>query len=377
MRKSFSKLAFTASLGLALALTLSCGDSDSGGGDSGAVTKDKISGVCEKGPFSQAMVTIYELNENMEKTGNSFTGTTDGKGNYVVEITSGKLASPYIVLEVNGKYANEVSGGQTTGSIKLNAVADVSGSKSTANINVLTHLEYDKVIKLAKSGKKFEEAKKEAQKEVLNALGFSATGVKNSEDISLFGGSASDSLLLVASVWLQGERSVQDVSALLEKFSEQIKDNGTLSSSTKAEIENGFKNVDLGEVMDNLQNLNPDAKVPDIEDIKDKFPKDDPSSGSAGTSSSSSGGEQPILSSSSGGAPYPSSSSILPPQDTTSILPPRDTTSILPPRDTTSILPPRDTTSILPPQDTTIVDTTNALKMLLKRTFVANAPTCR
>ena len=289
MRKQPLKLALTVGFLLAITFTFSCsGDSGGGGGDSGTIKREKISGVCEKGPFAKgSVVKIYELNAKFEKTKNSFEGKTDGKGYFEIEIKNGKLASPYIVLEVSGKYMNEVSGKLSTTPITLNAVADVS-DKSKANVNVLTDLEFDKVMKQVKSGTKFEDAKKEAQKEVLNALGVSGIKGKNSEDISLFGSSPSDSVLLAVSVLLQGDRSTEEVSDLLADISSEIEKNGTLSNSTKSEVANGLADVDMDKVRDNILSLNPDAKVPDFDQVYV------PSSSSTTTSNSS------VVSSSSG-----------------------------------------------------------------------------
>jgi len=286
MRTLFSKIAFTAALMLAITFTFSCSGDGGGGGNSDAIKREKISGVCEKGPFAKgSVVKIYELNAKFEKTKNSFEGKTDGKGYFEIEIKNGKLASPYIVLEVSGKYMNEVSGKLSTTPITLNAVADVS-DKSKANVNVLTDLEYDRVMKKVKSGTKFEDAKKEAQKEVLNALGVSKSGSKNSEDISLFGNSPSDSVLLAVSVLLQGNRSTEEVSDLLADISREIENNGTLSNSTKSEVANGLADVDMDKVRDNILSLNPDAKVPDLSAFLPKDP-DAPSSSSVVQSSGS------------------------------------------------------------------------------------------
>ena len=284
MITQYHKLALTAAFGLALAFTFSCYD-EYKPNDRIVKRKEKISGISQKGPFTAgATVKVYELNRKMERTGEPYEGTTDGNGNFVIEIENGIL-SPYISLEVSGKYVNEVSGGQSNGAITLNAVADVS-EKSKVNINVFTHLEYDKVLKLARSGEKFEDAKKEAQKEVLNALGMSEAGVKSSEEMSLFGGSKGDSLLLVASVFLQGNRSTRDVSSLLNAIGSEIKGYGALSEVTKDEVINGLANLDMGEVIGNIQKLAPSVRVPnlgniDIEDIAAKI--DVYSSGASGT----------------------------------------------------------------------------------------------
>jgi len=257
MRTQFSKLALVATFGLALAFTFSCSSGDDGGNPApSGLRKEKISGVSQKGPFAQgAIVKVYELNTSTGEKGNPlpFDVTTDSSGNFKIENVT--LASQYIVIEVSGKYFNEVSNKQTTAPITLRAVADVSG-KDNVNINVFTHLEYDKVLKLAK-GTEFGAAKKAAQKEVLNALGMSEV-VKSSEDLSLFGGSKSDSLLLATSVLLQANRSPTEVSSLLDAIGGEIRDNGTLSGQTKTQVASGLaflgENDNVGQNVLNLAN---------------------------------------------------------------------------------------------------------------------------
>ena len=233
----FSKFALSATFGLAMALTLSCSSDDGGGNPTpSGLRKEKISGVSQKGPFAEGTtVKIYELDTITWGKGSLLSDTTtDGSGKFKIENVT--LASPYIFIEVYGKYLNEVNGQQTTTPITLIAVADVQDkNKSTVNINVFTHLEYGKVLKLAKS-MEFGEAKKAAQKEVLNALGMSEVSFKSSEDLSLYGDRKSDSLLLAASVLLQGNRSATEVSSLLGTIGSEIRDKGVLSTQTKSQV---------------------------------------------------------------------------------------------------------------------------------------------
>ncbi|MCL1966519.1 MAG: fibrobacter succinogenes major paralogous domain-containing protein, partial [Fibromonadales bacterium] len=217
-----------------------------------AISKAKIYGVAQKGPFQGAVVTVYELDKNLKRT-KSHSGKTDSKGYYEIEIKNGKLASPYVAIEVYGYYTNEVSGNPSTELMTLKAVADVS-DKDNVNINVLTHLEADKVIELAKEGKSFDEAKKEAQKEVLAALGVKENVTRNSEDMALFGGNASDNVLLTVSVSLQGNRTTGEVSSLLAE----------LGNSGKFDVEKGLTGIDMGKVGNNIRSLEPSAKLPDI-----------------------------------------------------------------------------------------------------------------
>ncbi|GBU25686.1 hypothetical protein R83H12_02341 [Fibrobacteria bacterium R8-3-H12] len=305
MRNKLYKIA-TAALALAITLTLSCSGDSGGGGGGGndrSIKKEKITGISQKGPFSDgASVRIYELDANFEETKNFFDGTTDGNGNFEIQIKNGKLASPYISIVVSGKYVSEVSGQPSTDQITLKSVADVSG-KSNVNINVLTHLEHDKVLKLAKSGTEFDVAKKETQRQVLNALGISGSVAQNSEDISLFGSSPSDSALLIVSILLQGNRTTGAVSDLLDKISNDINSSGALSNSVKAEVANGLAGLNMDEVRDNILNLAPSAKVPSSDDIKNVV---------AGIDSPPLPGSSSSVPSSSSVAP--SSSSSVPPQ---------------------------------------------------------------
>jgi len=240
----------------ALAL-LACSDSGTGynnaGSDLNSIKKEKIYGVAQKGPFVNGDVVIYELDDKYEKTNKSFRGKTDGKGYFEIEI-NGELASPYVIIEAKGKYSNEVSGKTTSDAITLKAVADIS-NKDNVNVNVLTDLETDKVIKLAQQGISFDYAKTYAQREVFTALGISEVGLtRNSEDMALFGGNSSDSVLLVVSVSLQGNRTEAEVSSLL----------ADLGGSGKFDVANGLANVDLSKVKSNIQALEPSAVVPNI-----------------------------------------------------------------------------------------------------------------
>jgi len=256
---------------LALVFIFSC-SSDNGNVVNENVTpvvrKEKISGVSQKGPFTEgATVKIYELDANKNKTEKFFLGETDGNGNFEVEI-NGTLASPYILLEASGNYVSEVSGEQSNTPITLYAVADVSG-KDNVNINVFTHLEHERVLSLAKSID-FGAAKKEAQKKMLVALGMEESNA-NSEDMSLFGSSANDAKLLAASVLLQANRQAGAVRDLLATISGKIKDNEALSQSTKTELANGatWVSSNISEVERNIRNLDENAQVPSLATIDD------------------------------------------------------------------------------------------------------------
>jgi len=219
----------TALLAFAISLTLSCsGDGGGGGGNSGGngepIKKAKITGVSQKGPFVEgSKATLYELNENFEQTGRSFTDIiADNKGSF--EIKSVELISPYAMLEASGYYRNEVTGGLSNGTITLFAIADMR-EKDNFNVNLLTHLEYYRVLNLVEGGKSVAEAKKQAQKEILAVFGISGD-FENSEDMNIFGATEGDAALLAISILLQGNLGEGAFSQRLTNFAQSLKESG-------------------------------------------------------------------------------------------------------------------------------------------------------
>ncbi|MDR2584523.1 MAG: hypothetical protein LBC75_13675 [Fibromonadaceae bacterium] len=201
------------------------GNSSSSKGSESAVKKDKISGVSQKGPFVKgSTATLYELDDKLVQTGRSFRDIiADDKGSFDIKINV-ELASPYAMLEADGYYRNEVTGEVSTGTIKLYAIADIR-EKSNVNVNILTHLEYYRVQKLVEGGKSLQEAKKQAQKEILAVFNISEE-FKNSEDMSIFGTTDGDAALLAISILLQGDLTEGKFTERLADFSTGFRETG-------------------------------------------------------------------------------------------------------------------------------------------------------
>jgi uncharacterized protein (TIGR02145 family) len=219
--KTNNRFLLTAALALAISFTFSC--SDSGGSE--PIKKAKISGVSQKGPFVEgSKATLYELNGSFEQTGKSFTDIiADNKGSF--EIKSIELVSPYAMLEASGYYRNENTGEVSKSPITLFAIADIR-EKDQVNVNILTHLEYHRVLNLAEQGKSVKEAKKQAQKEIFAVFGIDSDNFKDSEDMSIFGTSESDAALLAISVLLQSDLSEGEFSQRLTNFAQAVKTGG-------------------------------------------------------------------------------------------------------------------------------------------------------
>ena len=198
-----------------------------------AISLDEVSGVTQKGPFlSGSKVLVREMTDGrtLTQTGNSFNGKIlNDKGEF--KINARMLVSQYVMLEATGYYRNEVTGENSGSELTLFAITNVN-DRNIVNVNLLTHLEYERVVYLVTQKKmKVAEAKKQAQKEVFALLDIDATGFSNSEDLNIAGSSDEDGALLAFSILFQGDRQVAALSELLSKISTDMKEDGTWDDS--------------------------------------------------------------------------------------------------------------------------------------------------
>ena len=189
-----------------------------------------LSGVSQKGPFvSGTDVTAYELEngKSLKQTGKTFGGKIENQdGSF--NIRTVKLKSSYAYLVADGFYRNEVTGENSAATIKLRALTNLDG-RSTANINLVTHLEYDRVQRLVtKDNKSVIEAKRAAEKSLFAAFSVDNTGFKGfAEDYNILKEGDGNAALLAVSAMLQGDRTEAQLTALLASLSVDLGDNGT------------------------------------------------------------------------------------------------------------------------------------------------------
>jgi len=198
-----------------------------------AISLDQVSGVTQKGPFlTGSKVLVRELSDGrtLTQTGNNFNGKIlNDKGEF--KINARMLVSQYVMLEATGYYRNEVTGKNSNSELTLFAITDVN-NRNVVNVNLLTHLEYERVIYLVTQKKmRVKEAKKQAQKEIFALIGVDATDFENSEDLSVVGSSDADAALLAFSIILQGDRSESELSELLTKIATDMEKDGTWDDS--------------------------------------------------------------------------------------------------------------------------------------------------
>jgi len=230
------------------------------------IKKAKISGLSQKGPFVEgSTATLYELNDHLEQTGRSFRDIiADNKGSF--EIRNVELVSPYAMLEASGFYRNENTGEISKAPITLFAIADLR-EKDNVNVNILTHLEYYRVINLVENnGKSLKDAKKQAQREIFAVFGIDSDIFKDSEDMSIFGTSESDAALLAISVLLQGDLSEGEFSQRLTNFAQSLKASGgwndEAAKKAMAKLAGGWR---LENVRSNILGWGLSPTVPDFE----------------------------------------------------------------------------------------------------------------
>ena len=227
-------------LALLLALT-ACEGWGGGGGETPFQPQDyNVSGKVEKGPFvSGSNITMQLLDNKMQTIGEMYTTTiSDDEGSFA--FGSKKLTSPYADLTANGYFFNEVEGRLSNGTLSLRAVVDISDA-STINVNILTHIKYQRVLNLVASGKSFKEANTQAQKELFSAFGCPRYADIDVSSFSIISGDDKAGVLIAISSLLLVERSEAEVTEYLARLCREFAAEGQFSEATQEIIR-----MDLG-----------------------------------------------------------------------------------------------------------------------------------
>ncbi|SOE79399.1 major paralogous domain-containing protein [Fibrobacter sp. UWT3] len=187
------------------ALLGACGDSGTDKElDSPYTEKRTLSGFVQKGPFSKgSKISIQELDAvTLLPVGEKIEGTVlNDEGTYSLEFS--EFESPYALLTAVGTYRDELTGEKSKATVTLNALVDLTARKS-ANVNLLTHLEYLRVLYLVREeGLTVAEAKMQAEREVLRAFGISGDFAL-AEDLNIYSNGDGNAALLAISVIMLG-----------------------------------------------------------------------------------------------------------------------------------------------------------------------------
>ena len=187
------------------ALLGACGDSGTDKElDSPYTDKRTLSGFVQKGPFLKgSKITMQELDAvTFLPVGEKIEGSIlNDEGTYSIEFV--EFESPFALLTAEGTYRDELTGEKSKATVTLNALVDLTARKS-ANVNLLTHLEYLRVLYLVKEeGMAVAEAKKQAEREVFAAFAIEGD-FELAEDLNIYGDGDGNAALLAISVLMLG-----------------------------------------------------------------------------------------------------------------------------------------------------------------------------
>ncbi len=251
------------------------------GGDSALIyrpdtTYVTLFGCAQKGPFLKgASVALYEVSDSasLKQTGVNFAGEVDDNGCFKVSAIN--LSSRYAVVIAEGLYNNEVTGSPSKSDVRLRALVDVT-ERDTANVNVLTHLEFTRASYLVShEGMSIELAKRQAQSEVLKLFYIDSVGFSASENLNVFGKDDADAALLTISVLLQGSRNEGGLMSLLTEISNALefegKWNGSVVDSIKTAMADWAMGQDLQIIRKSVEGWNNGEKVGNFEKYINNF----------------------------------------------------------------------------------------------------------
>jgi len=228
-----------------------------------------LSGFVQKGPFIiGSSITISELNAELDPTGRVFTTQIhDNAGTF--KIGGVGLESNYILLQADGYYFNERTGELSEAQLTLNSLIDVT-QLETSNINILSHLEKERLEYLVRTGSSFSGAKAKAQEDVFKILSFPTNGMNKFEEMDISSPGDDNAKLLAASVIFQGINSTGEFSELINEIATDIREDGRLNnSSIGTKLVNHSKLIDPLEIRNNIEKryreLGVDATIPGFE----------------------------------------------------------------------------------------------------------------
>ena len=171
------------------------------------------------------------------------------------------------MLEASGYYWSEICGCKSMGTVTLRAITDLS-DRNNVNINLFTHLEFDRVMHLVtEEGKTVAEAKAQAESEILASFGIDVQ-LENPEDLNIFESGDGNAALLAVSVLMQGNADAADLSERMGDISTTLASEGSWDNpKTKVAMADWASEADVyGMFPDLLRNLREwgNDEVPDF-----------------------------------------------------------------------------------------------------------------
>ena len=257
-----------------LAMLAACSSNDekdvAGGVSEDAGFVADVAGVAQKGPFVKgSAVTVRGIDcKTLEFTDLVFEGTVKSdKGDFALDSVA--LDTSCAVVEVTGKYLNEVTGKKTKGELTLRALTDLK-DRENVNVNLLTNLAYERMMYLVKEkSKTLAKAKVQAEKEVLAAFDIKDE-VDEFENLNIFESGDGNAALLAVSVIMQGDADETALAKRLDNFDDSFAESGEWKDSeTKKAIAEwvveASANGKLDSIRKNIEGLDYADEIPAFE----------------------------------------------------------------------------------------------------------------
>lgn len=344
LRKTTKKGLAVVSAMMGMSVLFAACSSNDEKGVAGGVSEDAgfvadVSGLAQKGPFLKgSAVTVRGIDcKTLEFTDQIFEGAVKSdKGDFALDSIA--LDASCAVIEVTGKYLNEVTGKKTEDELTLRALTNLK-DRENVNVNLLTNLEYERVMHLVKEkNKTLAQAKTQAEGEVLAAFDIKGE-FDEFENLNIFKSGDGNAALLAVSVMMQGDADAAGLAKRLDKFDDSFAESGEWkdSETKKAVAEwtaEASANGELETIRKNIEGLDYADEIPAFEKfipaVEPADSTEDSSSSAAqdsleeDVSSSSSSKEEPrdttvTSSSSEVAADTASSSSVVPPVSSSSV----------------------------------------------------------
>ena len=253
-----------------------------------------ISGFAEKGPFRYGTsVKIVELDSmkrlaDSERSHETCIVTSNGS----FDFANVNLVSPYVRVEANGFYLDELTGDYSPSLLTLRAVVDLS-KRDSFNVNMLTHMAAPRVMKLVEdsgNNQPIGSQSGRALTDVLSSFGISlggstggyggfggwnrggqttTTSSKSAEDISLFGSDDYSAALLAVSVMMQSYGSASDMLKFADFIADDIRGDGNWGdNSSKAKLADKLLMLDAEGGLEKIRANMESWKLGDVPDFE-------------------------------------------------------------------------------------------------------------
>lgn len=207
-----------------------------------SIFRDSLVGYAQKGPFLKgSTVYLYDFLDGiaLSQVSGPLMSTVIRDDGYF-KFPAHKFASQYALVVVDGNYRNEITDKVSESPIRLKALVDLS-NRDSVNVNVLTHLEYERVYHLVtRENYTVEKAKQKALQEILKRFHIELDGVTSAENLNIFGSTDADAALLAVSILLQGDSSSLGLSTLLNEISNDISETGKWTGTRADFVLAGF-----------------------------------------------------------------------------------------------------------------------------------------